>query len=324
MRRMGIVLLCCLLCLFTGCQPSSSTAERTGFALDTVITVSIYGVDDGVDTESVLDRCFAEVERLEGLLSATRADSDIARINQSNGTPVTVSKETAEVLSLGIRYAQLSDGVFDITMRPVTELWDFSVATLPETDALFAAAALVDYRKLAISGTTVTLPSGGVELGGIAKGYIADRLRALLVENGVTSALIDLGGNIVTCGSKAGGDWRIGIKDPANASQLSAVVTGQAMSVVTSGIYERGFTLDEIRYHHLLSSETGMPVQNELASVTVVCDNSAQADALSTICFLLGETQARALVDTLDGVELLFIHRDGTVTATNGLNYTLM
>ncbi len=321
MRRV-VALLCCVLCLAVGCTPSSpAKVTRTDFALDTVISITIHETENGVDAQAVLDACFAEVERLEELLSATRTDSDIDRVNGSNGAAINVHPETVDVLKLGIRYGELTDGAFDITMRPVTQLWDFSAGVIPNEMELATAAALVDYQKLRVTDQTVTLTSGGVDLGGVAKGYIGDRLRDLLAESGVTSALIDLGGNIVACGSKAGEDWKIGIKDPDDPSSLCAVVTGQDISVVTSGIYERGFTADGVRYHHLLSSETGMPVQNELASVTVVCTDSADADALSTACFVLGETRARELVATLDGVDVLFVHRDGTITATDGLKY---
>ncbi len=298
--------------------------QRTGFALDTVISVSIYDAPNTVDTEAVLDACFNEVERLESLFSATREQSDISRINQAAGQPVTVSRETVTLLQQGLRYAQLSEGIFDITMRPVTQLWNFTTSPkVPDAGALAEAVRQVDYRHLSVEGTTVVLSEGAIELGGIAKGYIADCLRDLLTEAGVTSALIDLGGNIVACGSKRGEAWRIGIKDPQKPERLCAVVTGTDVSVVTSGIYERGFTENNLYYHHLLSSTTGMPVQNELASVTVVCHSSTQADALSTTCFLMGESRARAFIESMDGVELLFVHRDGSITATEGLQYTL-
>lgn len=317
-RVCGVVMSLVLLLSCSSCD-RTVPASRTGFALDTVVSVTVY--EANTDKEKLLDDCFTELERLEGLLSATIADSDISRINGAGGKPVAVAEETAELLSLSQWYGRLSDGAFDITMRPVTALWDFSSETVPDAAVLSEAVSLVDYRRLAVEGTTVTLPTGALEPGGIAKGYIADRLCDLLRAGGATSALIDLGGNIVVLGQKGKSDWRVGIKDPANTAELCAVVSGSDLSVVTSGIYERGFTKDGVRYHHLLSPETGEPVQNELASVTIVSKSSVQADALSTACFVMGEEKGMALAASLDGVEVLFVRRDGTIRATAGLSY---
>lgn len=314
MRKVAAIVAALL--LLTGCTTAPAKVQRTGFALDTVVGITVY---DG--TSAALDACFAELERLEALLSATREGSDIARINTSAGQAISVSPETVELLTLSQQVAALSDGAFDVTIRPVSLLWDFSAdqPVLPDADALAAACAQVDYRRLTLSGNTVTLSGGGIEPGGVAKGYIADRLRDVLIQQGVTSALIDLGGNIVACGDKQGEDFRIGIKDPADVSSLAAIVRVRDRSVVTSGIYERGFTMDGVRYHHLLDPDTGMPVQNGLASVTIVTEQSALADALSTACFVLGEEKARALLTEFSGTEALFIYDDGTLTVTDGL-----
>ncbi|MBR2406172.1 MAG: FAD:protein FMN transferase [Clostridia bacterium] len=321
-RGIGVLLVVAMAFSLLACR-KPAVASRTDFAMDTVISVTIYEAGD-TEVEAVLDRCFAEVKRLEGLFSATLPNSDVARINQAGGTAVTVAEETAELLAESLKYSALSDGAFDVTLRPVIELWDFS-GNSGVVDAVLLPHALktVDYRAMSVDGQTVTLTIGGsIDLGGIAKGYIADRLRELLEQEGVTSAVVDLGGNIVVCGSKNGDDWRVGIKDPADVSSLCAVVTGQNLSVVTSGIYERGFTLDGVRYHHLLSPKTGMPVQNGLASVTIACESSVQADALSTACFVLGESAGLELVRSLDGVEALFVRQDGKMIASEGLAYT--
>ena len=232
-----------------------------------------------------------------------------------------MAKETAEVIALAQRYAQLSDGALDITVRSAFVLWDFTAGTIPDAAALHQAVSLIDYRSLHVDGQTVTLAKGAIDLGGIAKGYIADRVATVLKEKGVRSALIDLGGNIVALGDKAGAPFRIGIKDPSATDSLCAIIEKSDMSVVTSGIYERGFDKDGVRYHHLLDPATGMPIQNTLASVSVVCETSADADALSTACFVMGEERARALIESLDGVEALFVRRDGTIATTTGLTY---
>lgn len=318
MRRIGTMLAAMVL-LIAGCRSAADKSEQTGFALDTVVSVTVYG--ETAAAQTALDASFAELERLEALLSATREGSDVDRINQAGGAPVTVAEETAQLLILSQQVAALSGGAFDVTIRPVSVLWDFSAdkPSVPDTAALAAACALVDHRQLTVAGTTVTLTAGGIELGGVAKGYIADRLRDVLTRQGVTSALIDLGGNIVAVGDKAGEPFRIGIKDPADVSSLCAIVNVSDLSVVTSGSYERGFTLEGVRYHHLLDPKTGMPVQNGLASVTILAQSSALADALSTACFVLGESGARQLLAEYPGTQALFVYDDGTMTLTEGL-----
>ncbi len=312
MRRLWVFIVV-MLCLFSGC---SADYERTEFALDTVVNVTVYGAKN----QAVLDDCFAEIERLEALLSATRENSDVARLNAADGQAVRVAQETVDLLTLAARVSSLSDGAFDVTIRPVSKLWNFTADTpvVPVESALTEALALVDYRRVTINGNAVSV-EGEIELGGIAKGYIADRVHDVLREHGVRSALIDLGGNIVAVGDKGGKPFRIGIKDPNNTGALAAVLQVNDTSVVTSGSYERGFTLDGVRYHHLLDPKTGMPVQNGLASVTVVCESSALADALSTACFVLGEEKARVLLAAFPEAEALFIDNDGTLSVTDGL-----
>ncbi|MBQ7037751.1 MAG: FAD:protein FMN transferase [Clostridia bacterium] len=320
-RYAAIAVLFFFLCSLCACTAEPSLPSRTDFALDTVVTITLY--DTGkADAEEVLCAAFAEIERLEALLSATRENSDVMRLNTAGGQPVTVAPETAEVLALARRYAQLSEGALDITIRSASVLWDFTVGTIPEAAALQQAVSLIDYRGLHLVGHTVTLEKGAVDLGGIAKGYIADRVASVLRGKGVRSALIDLGGNIVAIGNKEGAPFRIGIKDPSATDSLCAVIEKSDMSVVTSGIYERGFDQDGVRYHHLLDPATGMPVQNTLASVTIVAEKSADADALSTACFVMGEERARTLIESLSDTEALFVRRDGTVSATAGLDYT--
>ncbi|MBQ6830179.1 MAG: FAD:protein FMN transferase [Clostridia bacterium] len=305
-----IVVMACLCC---GC---AAKRERTDFALDTVVNVTVYDAKN----EDVLDECFAEIERLEALFSATRENSDIARINASRGKLVTVSDETAALIKAALNVSLASEGAFDITVRPVSKLWDFTAdnPTLPDADALREALSRVDYRQVQLYGDNNVMVDGEIELGGIAKGYIADCVEELLRARGVRSALIDLGGNIVAVGDKDGTLFRIGVKDPQNTGALAVVVQVRDCSVVTSGTYERGFTLDGVRYHHLLDPKTGMPVQNGLASVTIVCESSTMADALSTACFVLGEKKARALLTKFSATEAIFIYDDGRITTTDG------
>jgi thiamine biosynthesis lipoprotein len=217
----------------------------------------------------------------------------------------------------------MSGGAFDISIAPASTLWDFTSgeAVLPDAAKLAEAAARVDYTQVRLEGNTVTLPEGMmIDLGGIAKGYIADRVKAYLEERGTEHAILSFGGNIVAIGKKPDGtDWKVGIQDidkPTGAYMLVAANRGG--STVTSGIYERGFELDGVYYHHLLNPKTGWPEQNELASVTILSESSMEGDALATAAFILGTEKGLELINSLEGIEAVFIARDRGVTYSSG------
>ena len=301
-----------------GEEPQTTKQTEVGYYLDTVITLTAY-----VEDASVLKDAMAECGRYEAMLSRTIEGSDIWKINHAEGEPVTVSEDTAAVLQEAIRISELCGGVFDVTVAPASVLWDFTSGTemIPDAEALARAAELIDYTRIQLEGTTVTMPAGMmIDLGGIAKGYIADRVKAYLVKRGVKSAILSFGGNIVAIGLKPNGDpWKVGIQDIDGATGQSMMVSlNYGGSTVTSGIYERGFVKDGVTYHHILSPETGWPVQNGLASVTIFSESSMTGDALSTAAFALGLEEGKALIESIDGVEAVFIERDRTVTETSG------
>ena len=292
---------------------------RVGFYLDTVITLTAY-----TDKPELLTQGLEACGEYEKLLSRTIEGSDVWRINHAEGETVTVSPETAEILQAAIRISELSGGAFDVTIAPVSTLWDFTSGanTVPDAGTIAEAAEKVDYRKIRIDGNNVTLPAGMmIDLGGIAKGYIADAVKAKLEAAGISSAILSFGGNIVGIGEKPDGSaWRVGIQDIDEPTGTSMMVTfNYGGSTVTSGIYERGFEADGTYYHHILSSETGWPVQNELASVTIFSESSMLGDALATAAFALGTEKGGRLIENLDGIEALFVARDRSVTGTSGV-----
>ena len=211
----------------------------SGFYMDTIITLTAY-----TDDEAVLNDALKECGRYDRLLSRTQEDSDVWRINHAEGKPVTVSDDTITILKTALQVSEMSDGAFDVTIAPASTLWDFTsgAAVLPDADQLKAAAEKVDYTKLSIEGNTVTLPKGMmIDLGGIAKGYAADKVKEYLAGRGVESAILSFGGNIVAIGLKPGSKpWKVGIRDidggPADYMLISRNFGG---STVTSGIYER-------------------------------------------------------------------------------------
>lgn len=309
-RRYAFPLL--LLCLIlSGCSDSKSTIEKTGFLLDTVITITLYGTED----EFILDNSFAICEKYEQLLSTTIPTSDIAQINDAGGQPVKVSEDTSYLIKKALYYSELSNGTFDITIAPLSSLWDFKdKKTIPAPDAIEKNLPLVDYRTVQVEGDIVTLknPKAAIDLGGIAKGYIADQIKEYLLSEGISSALINLGGNVLTVGEKADGSaWNIGIQKPFD-EQNTAITSVQLSdeSVVTSGVYERFFEKNGKLYHHILNPATGYPFDNGLYGVTIISKSSMDGDALSTSCFALGLTEGMKLIQSLPDIEAIFITDD--------------
>ena len=318
-RAPALALAGICLMMLSGCSRAEAKKQSAvGFYLDTVITLTAYVEDVGV-LQDALEEC----GRYEKMLSRTIEGSDVWRINHAQGQPVQVSEDTRIILETARQVSDLSNGAFDVTIAPVSTQWDFTsgAAVLPDAEALEQAAALVDYEKVSLEGDTVTLPAGMmIDLGGIAKGYIADAVKGYLMDRGVESAILSFGGNIVAIGVKPDQSlWRVGIQDidkPTGEYMLVSLNYGG--STVTSGIYERGFEVGGTYYHHILDPATGWPVQNELASVTIFSDSSMWGDALATAAFARGTEEGMALIEGLEGIEAVFIARDRTVTATSG------
>ncbi len=308
-------------CSATGSY-SAGGISQTEFYLDTVVTLTVYETED----KSILQDAFSLIADYESMLSRTREGSDIWNINHSAGTPTKVSAETISLLQTALNYCELSDGAFDITIAPVTDLWDFhgeGSGNVPDQEQLAEALSHVNYNNVKITGNMVTLsdPRAAIDLGAIAKGYIGDRVKDFLLSKGITSGMINLGGNVLVIGEKPDGSlWKIGIRKPfsEDGSELSAVVSAADQSVVTSGTYERYFIKDNTLYHHILNTQTGYPARTGLSSVSILSDGSAKGDALSTICFLLGPEKGMDLIEKTDGVEALFITEEGELLYSSG------
>ena len=315
--------------LFSACgggKPETEPISRSEFALDTLCTVTLYEPA----APEVLDEAFQLIASEEALLSRTVEGSDVWRINHAAGAPVTVSADTVELIALGLEYSELSGGVFDITVGRLTELWDFGGADhVPDADELPAALDSIDYHGLTLSGNEVAIsdPEARLELGAIAKGYIADRVAELLRDSGVESAVIDLGGNVVTMGQKPDGEaWKIGVQQPfgRERSELIGIIKVEGgLSLVTSGIYERNFEQDGVLYHHILDPRTGFPAETDVIGVTVVSHSSARGDALSTVCLLLGMDEGSRLLEAADDVlGAVWVDSAGEVYVQGDIDFT--
>ena len=306
---------------------SNQVYEDTIFALDTVISIKIY--DHG--SESLLEEIVSRIKEIENTMSATIETSEVEAINNSAGKqPVEVSEETFYVVQKAIQYSQLSGGKFDITMGPIVKLWGIGTenARLPEEEEILEKLQLVNYKKIQLDekNSTVFLEDENmrIDLGGIAKGYVADEVAKILIEEGVKKALINLGGNVYAYGQKENGSpWKVGVQAPyEDRNDYFAVVKVSDQSIVTSGIYERYFAVEDKIYHHIFNSDTGYPVINDLASVTIVADQSIDADALSTTLFALGVKEGLALVETLEDIDCVYVTKDQEVYISSGIRET--
>lgn len=279
-----------------------------------------------------IDGAFLQCIRYENLLSRTKEGSDIYNINHAEGEAVVCDPVTIELLKKGIEYSALSGGDFDITVGGVTKLWDFKSdrPSVPSREEAGEAAGNIGYEYISISGNAVSIQRKGceIDLGAIAKGYIADALTRFLSERGVKSAVIDLGGNIVCIGKKREGffekKFRIGIEMPySDRSDIVGVAELSDGTAVTSGVYERYFEAGGKKYHHILDPRTGYPADTDLLSVTVVSEKgrSCDCDALATICILKGLDEGKKLIEGLQGYEGLFLDRDGKQYSTSGFDY---
>lgn len=325
MKKIVLALLYVIIFLISGCAQEAPLSE-TRFFIGTVCFISVYDNKN----QTALDEAFKKIEALERLLSANMTETEVELVNRNAGILEThVSAETFEVVKKGLEYSAMSGGTFDITIGPLTSLWRIgsSSATVPDAEDLDKAVGLIDFADVEIDGGdyTVFLISQGMrlDLGAIAKGYIADEAAKVLVENGIGSAIINLGGNVVALGSNGGKAWSIGVRNPlSDADEIVGVIQCADKSIVTSGIYERYFEEGGTRYHHILNPATGYPFDNELASVTIVGESSADCDALSTVAFTKGLSDGLALVEELDGMEAVFITKDMEVYITSGLEKT--
>ena len=341
--------LVCPMLLFTGCEnitdaDTSITGNEpisiSSIKLNTAVQITIYDSQD----KALLDDCLALCDKYELVFSRTNEKSELYKLNHRKDTsdkdpnadgqttpyPVSgtadtwhISEDLASLLSQGLSITRESDGAFDIAIAPLTSLWDFTAEDpkVPDDAAIQKALPLCSSDGVTIDGQDITLPSDDIQfdVGAIAKGYIADRMKDLLVKKGVNSAIINLGGNVLCIGSKPDGTpFKVGIQKPfADRNETEAVMDITGKSVVSSGIYERCFKQGGKLYHHILNPQTGYPYDNGLISVTIISDQSVDGDALSTTCFALGLEDGLKFAEK-KGVQAVFITEDYELHYTDG------
>lgn len=325
------IALCCMILpivlFLCGCsQKTADPISTTDFKLNTVVKVTIY---DSQDT-SLLDRSMAICDKYEKIFSRTLTDSELYKLNHRQ-IPVlddttdtySVSEPLAELISQGLHYCELSNGAFDIAIEPLTSLWDFTAEnpSVPDDSLIHEAVSKCGYKNVSVNQQNITLHTEDtvLELGAIAKGYIADKIKEYLISQNVKSAIINLGGNVLCIGKKPDGTpFKIGIQKPfADRNETIATMDITDKSVVSSGIYERCFEENGTLYHHILNPQTGYPYDNNLVSVTIISDKSADGDALSTTCFALGLEKGLAFAEE-QNVQAFFITKDYEIHYTEG------
>nr|WP_208459969.1 FAD:protein FMN transferase [Clostridium botulinum] len=314
--------------VFVGCnsKPEEPVSRET-YLMGTIINIKTYGKNADKAVQSSVDK----ISDIENKMSLNISTSEINKINKNAGiAPVKVSKNTFDVIKASLIYSEKSKGSFDITVEPLVSLWGIGTdkARIPSKDEISNALKLINYKDVIINEkeSTVMLKRKGqaIDLGAIAKGYTADELKKVLLNYNVSSAFLSLGGNVYVLGNKPDKTpWKIGVQNPLEPrGDYLGIVSVSDKSVVTSGNYERFFERNGKRYHHIFDTKTGYPAEKGLISVSIISDKSIDGDALSTSVYTLGLDEGKKLIESLKGVEAIFVTNDKKVYITSGLKDT--
>ncbi|MCB2296938.1 FAD:protein FMN transferase [Clostridium tagluense] len=319
-----MVLLLSIPIFLVSCKTNTKPVEKETYMMGTIVQLKVYGKNAEKATELALKR----ISDIESKMSVNLKSSEITKLNAKAGiSGEKLSVDTYSVIEKAVKYSKLTDGSLDATIEPIVKLWGIGTdkARIPSKSEIEEKLKLVDYKDIILDSknSTVQLRRTGqaIDLGAIAKGYTADEIKKVLIDNKVNSALINLGGNVFAVGSKPDGtSWNIGIQNPLDTrGQYLGTISVTDKSMVTSGNYERYFIVDGKRYHHIFDPKTGYPSEAGLISTTIVSDNSIDGDALSTSTYILGLSKGIKLIESIKGVEAIFVTSDKKVYVTAGL-----
>jgi len=315
-----VLILFLVLALWRGRDDGENGIRRTRLLMGTLVEIEASGTDTKT-LERAVAEAFDEMERVERVFSSNLPESEISLLNRS-ASLADYSSDVASVLTVGLDVAQRSGGAFDMTLGALKALWGIEGDTprVPSPAAIDEALLGTGPKAIRIVENRIVKTSVGlrVDLGGIAKGYAADRGVEVLRKYGVTTASVNAGGDIALLGRKEERPWHIGIRNPRNFEGVVATVAVDGGSVVTSGDYERCFERDGVRYHHIFDPRTGYPASKS-QSVTVIASTSVLADALATAVFVLGPSEGLALLETFPEAEGLVIAADGSRHISKGI-----
>ncbi|MEJ8554545.1 FAD:protein FMN transferase [Tepidibacter sp. Z1-5] len=329
MKKIMVFILSISLILgITGCSKKEITpVSRETFALGTIIDFKIYDKDQD-KANKVIDECIERIKDIEKKMSANIDHSEVMTVNKNAGKQsVKVSDETMYVAKKSLEYSYITNGKFNLTVYPLVNLWGIGTkkARVPSQSEIDEAISNIDYNDVVFDETQKTIylkrENQGIDLGAIAKGYVGDEIKKIFIENDIKSAFVNLGGNVMAYETKVDGSkWRIGIQNPLEIrGEYLGVVRVENKSIVTSGNYERYFEQDGKRYHHILDATTGYPADTGVISTTIITERGIDADALSTSTYLIGLDEGIKLIESMDGVEAIFVTKDKEVYTTSGL-----
>lgn len=296
------------------------SAKKSRFLMDTLVQMQAHGEN----AEEAVEESMERIKELENLMSKTLEISEIYQINNNPGERIEISDDTKLVLENSLHYAEITDGKFDPTIGVLVDLWGIGTedARVPSDSEIENALKNIGYQKLNIYDNQAEIEEGvKLDLGGIAKGYAADEVKEITEKHNVNSAFINLGGNVLVIGNKVDGSkWKVGIQDPRQGrGSVMAIIEASDKTIVTSGNYERYFEEDGKVYHHILDPDTGYPADTNLLSVSIVSDNSFDADALSTSVYILGLEKGMKFIENMEEVEVMFITNELEVYLSSGL-----
>ena len=337
MRRQRIFCLICLcIVMLAGCsgtgsqtsnraEPNEAAVETKQtaeiFAMNTIMNLTVYGEE----ASQLLKEARALIQTYEERLSVNVETSDVAKLNRAGGQPVQVSEETYELIQKSIAISEQTEGIFDISIYPLVRAWGFTEEEyrVPSEEERQKIAGTVDYRQIRLEEDHTVVMQ--IDLGGIAKGYVSDKLMELFRDRGAKAAVVSLGGNVQTYGTKPDGTpFTVGITDPADGeSMLGTIEVGQT-AVITSGSYQRYFEKDGVRYHHIMDKKTGAPAESDLTSVTVLCEHGETADSIATAMFVMGKERAIAFEREHDDISCILIDKDGGIWTSEGIHLKLI
>jgi thiamine biosynthesis lipoprotein len=308
-------LLIVVFMLSFSCAKEKPFVKET-YVMGTVAWVTIYGLGDE-EAEAAAGDAVRELHRVESMMSNWKRNSEISRLNrESDGKPYNISRELYHVIERSLHYSRVTSGAFDITSRPIVQLWGFQggSAHLPSEAEIAEALQRVGYRKIMLDGESTSIimpPAMELDLAGIAKGYGVDRAVIMLKNHGVERALVNLGGNIYALGTPPGEKgWPVGIRDPRGGRSVAGSLLLVDEAVATSGNYENYVEIEGAIYGHIIDPRAGRPVSHVL-SVTVVAPTALEADALSTGLFVLGPESGERTISQLEGINALFAIPNG-------------
>ena len=296
-------------------------AEDNAFLMDTLVQMRAHGENAEIAVEESMER----IREIENLMSKTIETSDIYSLNNNPEREIEIDNQSMDVLKKALKYAELTAGDFDPTIGALVELWGIGTenASLPEKSEIEAALANTGYKYLELAENSAELTKEGVkiDLGGIAKGYAAEEVKKIVQKYNIEHAFVNLGGNVLVIGDKVDGSpWKIGIQDPRQGrGNVMAVVDAVDLTIVTSGNYERYFEENGKLYHHILDPKTGYPADNNLLSVSIISENSFDADALSTAIYVMGLEKGMKFIENMENVYAMFITEELDVYLSSGL-----